>query len=98
MTIGKKVKEALAGQFSSYKTSSVTLTPGEAVRMARELNEISQNSLAAISGLSQATISGIENGKISLGAERAKMLARALNVHPAVLLFPDWNVDEGDAA
>ena len=36
------------------------------------------------------TISAIENNRINLGVERAKVLARALNVHPAVLLFPGW--------
>jgi hypothetical protein len=26
----------------------------------------------------------------TLGVERARRLARALKVHPAALLFPDW--------
>ncbi len=97
MTIGKKVEKALAGKFASYHADS-ELTPGEAVRLAREFNELSQNALSAKSGLSQATISGIENGKISLGVERAKTLARALKVHPAVLLFPNWDSDKESAA
>lgn len=97
MTIGKKVKKSLADKFSSY-SAEADLTPGEAVRLAREFNEISQNGLSAKTGLSQATISGIENGKISLGVERAKTLARALKVHPAVLLFPGWNSDRESAA
>ena len=29
---------------------------------------------------------------ITLGIERAEKLARALRVHPAVLLFPQWDV------
>jgi transcriptional regulator with XRE-family HTH domain len=97
MTIGKKVKTALGGKFSSYHPE-VQLTTGEAVRLAREMNELSQNDLSAKTGLRQATISGIENNKISLGVERAKVLARALKVHPSVLLFPEWDSDRESAA
>jgi transcriptional regulator with XRE-family HTH domain len=71
----------------------ITLTPGAAVRIARELQELTQAQLAALSGLSQPTISALEADKITLGAERAEKLARALKVHPAVLLWPQW--DEG---
>ena len=69
------------------------LTVGEAVRLTRELQELTQSGLAALTGISQPTLSGIERGRVTLGVERAKTLARALEVHPAVLLFPDW-VDE----
>ena len=48
------------------------------------------------SGIPQSTISAIENGRvnldINLGIERAKMLARALQCHPSVLVFPGWEV------
>ena len=65
---------------------------GESVRIIRELQELSQNQLSDLTGIPQATISAIENGRVNLGAERAKVLARALNCHPAVLLFPGWDV------
>lgn len=68
----------------------ITLTPGQSIRLAREANEMTQTELAAATGLMQSTISALENDKATLGAERAKVLARALHVHPAVLLFPDW--------
>jgi transcriptional regulator with XRE-family HTH domain len=55
---------------------------------------MSQADLAAASGLSQPTISGIEAGRITLGAERAEKLARALKVHPAVLIWSDWDVEK----
>ena len=38
----------------------------------------------------QATLSAIENGRVRLGVERAKVLARALKCHPAVRVFPGW--------
>jgi transcriptional regulator with XRE-family HTH domain len=66
------------------------------VRIIRELQEMSQNELAAASGIPQSTISAIENGRVNLGVERAKLLARALCCHPAVLVFPSW--DEEQAA
>ena len=71
---------------------------GESVRILRELQELSQNELADISGIPQSTISAIENDRVSLGVERAKTLARALRCHPAVLLFPGWDVEVESAA
>ncbi|MEZ4741143.1 MAG: helix-turn-helix transcriptional regulator [Bdellovibrionota bacterium] len=97
MTTGKKVKDALKGTFVKAK-SRTDLSVGESVRIARELNELSQNQLADLAGISQSIISGIENGRINLGVERAKALARALSVHPAVLLFPGWDTDRESAA
>ena len=66
------------------------LTPGMSVRIARELLGLSQNDLAVEVNIPQSTISGIESGRIALGAERAERFALALGVHPAVLLFPNW--------
>jgi len=61
-------------------------------RVIRELQGLSQVQLAALCGIPQSTISGIETGRINLGVERAKMLASALRCHPAVLVFPGWQV------
>jgi transcriptional regulator with XRE-family HTH domain len=63
---------------------------GESVRIIRELQELSQNQLAERTGIPQATLSAIENDRVRLGVERAKVLARALKCHPAVLVFPGW--------
>jgi transcriptional regulator with XRE-family HTH domain len=60
------------------------------VRIARELQEMTQADLATASGIAQPTISSIESGRATLGAERAEKLARALKVHPSVLLWPNW--------
>ena len=72
----------------------VILTPGDAVRVGRELQELSQVQLSELSGLTQPTISSIETGRAPLGLTRATILARALKVHPAVLLFPQWEEEE----
>ena len=97
MNIGSKLKKKLSGDFVKAKTL-IDLTVGDSVKIAREINELSQNALAELTGIPQSTISGIEKNKITLGAERAKTLARALKVHPAVLLFPNWDTEEESAA
>ncbi len=68
----------------------ITVSSGESVRIIRELQGLSQNQLAQRTGIPQATLSAIENGRVRLGVERAKVLARALKCHPAVLVFPGW--------
>ncbi len=77
---------------------SVEVTAGESVRILRELQELSQNALAELTGIPQSTISAIENDRVRLGVERSKVLARALRCHPAVLVFPGWDVDVESAA
>ena len=83
-----------------YKQSKkrVDVSIGESVRIMRELQELSQNELAAITGIPQSTLSAIEHDKINLGVERAKVLARALKCHPAVLVFPGWDINNEKAA
>ncbi len=68
----------------------IKVTVGESVRIIRELQELRQGQLAALTGIPQATISAIENGRVNLGLERAKTLATALKCHPAVLVSPRW--------
>jgi transcriptional regulator with XRE-family HTH domain len=76
----------------------VEVTVGESVRIIRELQELTQSELAAMTGIPQATISAIENDRVNLGVERAKVLARALKCHPAVLVFPGWDASGLEAA
>jgi transcriptional regulator with XRE-family HTH domain len=76
----------------------IEVTSGESVRILRELQELSQSQLSELTGISQATISAIENDRVNLGVERAKVLARALKCHPAVLVFPGWEVSLEAAA
>ncbi len=71
---------------------------GESVRIIRELQELSQSQLAELTGIPQATISAIENERVNLGVERSKVLASALKCHPAVLVFPGWEVSLERAA
>lgn len=76
----------------------IDVSVGESVRIIRELQEMSQNDLAKTTGIPQPTISAIENDRVNLGVERAKQLARTLKCHPAVLVFPGWDIKHENAA
>ncbi len=75
-------------------TKTVEVSIGNSVRILRELQGLSQNELALISGIPQSTLSAIEHDRVNLGVERAKVLARALKCHPAVIVFPGWNIEQ----
>jgi transcriptional regulator with XRE-family HTH domain len=87
-------------EMKNYRKARKTIevSVGESVRIIRELQELSQNELATLTGIPQSTISAIENNRIQLGIERAKVLARALKCHPAVLVFPGWEIEDVAAA
>jgi DNA-binding XRE family transcriptional regulator len=74
----------------------VEVSVGESVRILRELQELSQSQLSKLTGIPQATISAIENNWVNLDGWRtiwrAKVFARALKCHPAVLIFLSWGV------
>jgi transcriptional regulator with XRE-family HTH domain len=93
MTTGKR-------DMSNYRAAKkrIDVSVGESVRILRELQELTQSELARLTGIAQATISAIENDRVNLGVERSKVLARALKCHPAVLVFPGWEVPLDSAA
>jgi transcriptional regulator with XRE-family HTH domain len=70
----------------------ISVTVGESIRIIRELQELSQDELSRLTGIPQSTISAIENDRVRVGVERAKVLARALKCHPGVLVFPGWEL------
>ncbi len=76
----------------------IDVSVGESVRIVRELQELSQSDLAELTGIPQSTISAIENDRVQLGVERAKVLAKALKCHPPVLVLPGWEVEQESAA
>jgi transcriptional regulator with XRE-family HTH domain len=60
---------------------------GESARVIRELQGLSQDQLAELVSIRQATISAFKNDRVRLVVERVKELAGALKRHPAVLVF-----------
>lgn len=71
----------------------VDRTPGDTIRILREISEWSQKELEAQTGIPQTTISALENNRQNLGVERTKVFAKVFNVHPSVILFPNWRSD-----
>lgn len=86
----------MKGYVKAKKTATVSV--GESVRIIRELQELSQADLSRLTGIPQSTISGIEHDRIKIGVERAKILAGALRCHPAVIVFPGWELKNSKAA
>jgi len=84
-------------EFMSAK-SRAALSTGEVIRMLRELKGWTQGELADRSGISATNISLLENEKIDIGKRRAEQLARAFNVHPAIVMFPEYESKEIDKA
>ena len=76
----------------------VSVSVGESVRIVRELQGLTQSELARLTKIPQSTISAIETDRINLGVERTKVLARVLRCHPAVLVFPGWEINKQSAA
>ena len=76
----------------------IEVSIGESLKILREFQELSQNELAGLTNIPQSTISAIENDRVQLGVERAKVFARALQCHPAVLVFPGWDIQHESAA
>jgi transcriptional regulator with XRE-family HTH domain len=76
----------------------VEVSVGESLKILREFQELSQNELAELTNIPQSTISAIENDRVQLGVERAKVFARVLQCHPAVIVFPGWDIQHESAA
>ena len=83
----KKTRRGISRSMNEYQPakSNIKVSTGESVRILRELQELSQTELSELTGISQATILDIENDRTRLGIELAKVIARALKCHPAVV-------------
>ena len=80
-------------EFVTAKPHAV-LSTGEVIRILRELKGWTQVELARRSGISVTNISLLENEKVEIGKRRAEQLARAFNVHPAIIMFPEYGAKE----
>lgn len=73
--------------------SHAKLTTGEVIRMLRELKGWTQAELAERSGVSTTNVSALENSRIDIGKRRAEQIARAFDVHPAIIMFPEYEAE-----
>jgi transcriptional regulator with XRE-family HTH domain len=85
------------GAFRTAKPHAVAST-GKVIRMLRELKEWTQAELARRSGISVTNISLLENQKVEIGKKRAEQLAKAFDVHPAIIMFPEYEAKEIERA
>jgi transcriptional regulator with XRE-family HTH domain len=91
--MAKRLKEFVAAR------PRVKLTTGEVIRMLRELKGWTQQDLGKRSGMNASNISLLENGRVEIGKKRAEQLAKAFDVHPAIIMFPEYeSKDIGSAA
>lgn len=72
----------------------VTLSTGRVIKMLRELKGWTQEQLATRSGITSTNISLLENDRVDIGKRRAISLARAFGVHPAIIMFPEYETTD----
>ena len=66
------------------------LSTGEVIRMLRELKHWTQEELAKHSGIGSTNLSLLENDRVDIGKKRAVQIAEAFGVHPAIIMFPEY--------
>lgn len=81
---------------SDYKPAKphTILTTGEVVKMLRELKGWTQEELSKYCSINAKKISMLENNKLEIGKKRALQLATAFDVHPAIIMFPEYESKE----
>jgi len=87
------MKSQSKAEFVSAKPH-IAITTGEVIRMLRDLKGWTQAELARRCGISVTNISLLENGKVEIGKRRAEQLAKAFDIHPAIIMFPEYEGSE----
>ena len=80
-------------EFVSAKPHAV-LTTGEVIRMLRELKGWTQAELARRCGIIATNLSLLEDEKVEIGKKRAEQIAKAFGIHPAIIMFPEYEGNE----
>ncbi|OGW72793.1 MAG: hypothetical protein A2Y02_02665 [Omnitrophica bacterium GWA2_52_12] len=70
------------------------LSCGEVIAMLRELKGWTQSELARRCQITPSNLSLLENDRIEIGKRRAEQLAKAFDVHPAIIMFPEYEALE----
>lgn len=73
-----------------FSTDRVKLTTGLMIKEMRQVQGLTQLALAKATNIPPSALSALEHDKARLGVKRAEAIARALHVHPSVLLWPNW--------
>jgi transcriptional regulator with XRE-family HTH domain len=80
-------------EFAPARPHAVLKT-GEVIRMLRDLKGWTQAELAKRSGITATNISLLENSKVEIGKRRAEQIAKAFGIHPAIIMFPEYEGSE----
>lgn len=80
-------------EFAAAKAHA-KVTSGEVIRMLRDLKGWTQAELARRSGISATNLSLLENDRVVIGKRRVEQLAKAFDVHPAIIMFPEYEARE----
>jgi len=83
------MKKLRKTEFEEAKSQAV-LTTGEVIRMLRDLKGWTQAELAKRSGIAATNISLLENDKVEIGKRRSEQIAKAFGIHPAIIMFPEY--------
>jgi transcriptional regulator with XRE-family HTH domain len=62
--------------------------------MLRDLKGWTQEELSRRSGITSTNISLLENDRIDIGKKRAERIANSFDVHPAIIMFPEYEASE----
>ena len=87
------MKATLKKDFKPAK-AHIKLRTGDVIKMLRELKGWSQQELSKRSKINATNISLLENNKVEIGKKRAEQLAKAFNIHPALIMFPEHEIKE----
>jgi len=87
------MKHRSTQNFTTTKTHA-HLSTGQVIRMLRDLKGWTQEDLAQRSGISATNISLLENEKVEIGKKRVELIAQAFDVHPAIIMFPEYEARE----
>ncbi len=74
--------------------SHARVTTGEVIQILREKKGWTQEELARRSRMHANNISLLENDRVDIGKRRAEQLAKAFGVHPAIIMFPEYEAAE----
>lgn len=61
--------------------------------MLRDLKGWTQSELARRSSITATNISLLENDHVEIGKRRAVQLANAFGIHPAIIMFPEYEAE-----
>lgn len=73
--------------------SHAALSSGRVIQILREMKRWTQQELSELSGISVANLSLLENNKVSIGKRRGEQLAKAFDVHPSIIVFPEYEAE-----